>query len=82
VEARQQRPRGTRADAQGATDLILIKNVSVLRATYQIRLLAFMAMKEQKTLRLIVPATCWFDASLNELIQLTGCIRREAIEGV
>jgi hypothetical protein len=56
----------------------LIKNVSVLRATYQIRLLAFKAVESRKTLTLNVPKSCRFHPSLEDLIEVTGkAIRRE-----
>ncbi len=44
------RPRGALADARDEQHLYLMKFPSVLRATYQIRLLTFMAMKQKKKL--------------------------------
>ncbi len=70
--------RGARPDAETASRIILIKRVSVLRATYQVRLLALKAAETGKSLILQVPPTCRFDASLQELIGLRpSLIRRE-----
>ncbi|NOK20593.1 hypothetical protein [Corallococcus carmarthensis] len=60
--------------------IYLIKKVSILRATYQVRLLAFKAVDERKRLVLKVPKTCQFHPSLKALIRLTGStIKREEI---
>jgi hypothetical protein len=50
--------------------MYLIKNVSTLRATYQIRLLAFNAVENGTKLVLRVPTKCEFDNSLKELIKV------------
>jgi len=74
----QPTPRGSRADVETATGLYLIKPVSALRATYQIRLLALQAAESGKKLILQVPPACRFDSSLEGLIRETdGLIRRE-----
>jgi len=71
-------PRGSRPDAETATALYLIKLVSALRATYQVRLLALKAAETGKKLILKVPAGCRFDPALEGLIRETdGLIRRE-----
>jgi len=71
-------PRGTRPDAETPDRIILIKNVSLLRATYQVRLLALKAVEGRKKLILQVPRACRFDPSLTALIgALPGTIRRE-----
>ena len=57
-------PRGARPDAETFDKIYLVKNVSVLRSTYQIKLLAFKAVESRKNLVLIVPKTCRFDSSL------------------
>lgn len=54
---RHQVPRGTRPDAETPRELYLLKNVSVLHATYQIRLLAYRAWREKKKLVIRVPAS-------------------------
>ena len=69
---RHQVPRGSRPDADKNNKVYLIKKVSMLRATYQIRLLAFMAVEKQKELVLLVPKTAQFHVSLKELIKATG----------
>jgi hypothetical protein len=77
---RRQVPRGTRPDAETIDTIYLIKNVSNLRATYQIRLLAFKAVKEHKKLAIRVPKPCRFGKSLKGLITITGkTIKREDI---
>ena len=48
-------PRSTNADGADNTAFILLKRVSELRATYQIRLLTYFAFKEQKSLIIYVP---------------------------
>lgn len=58
------RPRGALPDAETADAVYLIKNVSVLRATYQIRLLAYLAAGRGKRLVLKVPRSCRFDPAL------------------
>ncbi|WP_408891318.1 hypothetical protein ACJ2CR_16940 [Myxococcus faecalis] len=76
---RHQVPRGTRPDAETNDKLYLIKSVSILRATYQIRLLAFRAVEIRKRLVLVVPKHCKFHSSLKTLIRTTGrTIQREA----
>ena len=65
-------PRGARPDADVFNRMYLIKNVSMLRATYQIRLLAFKAIETGTTLIIRVPKSCQFDASLKLLIQTCG----------
>lgn len=75
---RHQVPRGTRPDAEAMGNIYLIKNVSMLRATYQVRLLAFKAVEERKRLVLKVPKSCQFHSSLKALIRSTGStIKRE-----
>ena len=63
-------PRSVRADAAVDDRLYLIKNVSRLTATYQIRLLTYTCTQEGKKLVLMVPNQCRFDESLDRLIAL------------
>ena len=73
-------PRGTRPDAETADKIYLFKNVSTLRATYQIKLLAFKAIDSGKKLILKVPKSCHFHDSLKDLIKENGRkINREDI---
>ena len=50
--------RGTRADAERNDAFFLIKSVSRLRLTYQIRLLTFQALQSRKKLIIRVPKHC------------------------
>jgi hypothetical protein len=72
TQTRNQTPRGTRADAEKFNRLYLVKNVSTLRATYQIRLLAFRAVSEGLKLVIKVPKACKYHSSLLDLIKETG----------
>ena len=49
--------RGTLPDAENRTTLFLLKNVSQLRLTYQIRLLTFRAIDTQRKLAIHLPKT-------------------------
>jgi hypothetical protein len=72
------RPRGSRADAETSEGIYLIKNVSRLHATYQVRLLAFAARERGKRLVLVVPCSCAFAPGLEGLIRSSlGTIQRE-----
>ena len=78
THTRHQVPRGTRADAETNDKIYLIKNVAMLRATYQVRLLAFKATQTYKKLVLKVPRSCEFHSSLKNLVKVTGkTINRE-----
>lgn len=72
TQTRHQTPRGTRADAEKFNRLYLVKNVSYLRATYQMKLLAFRATSEGLKLVIKVPKHCSFDRSVVDLIKKTG----------
>jgi len=60
------------ADGEKFNKLYLIKNVRSLRATYQVRLLAYRAVTEGLKLVLLVPASCAFQPSLLALIKKSG----------
>jgi len=60
------------ADAEKFNRLYLIKNVSKLRATYQIRMLTYRAVNEGLKLVLKVPFSCEFHPSLLDLVKKTG----------
>lgn len=70
-QTRHQKPRGTRADAEEFNRLYLIKNVSSLRSTYQIKMLTFRAASEGLRLVLKVPRDCVYHPSLLDLIKRT-----------
>lgn len=61
--------RGARADALTRNQLTLIKNVSILRATYQIRLLAFKAAEEGKKLVIMIPKRCQVHETLRQFVK-------------
>uniref|UniRef100_UPI001F3F9385 hypothetical protein n=1 Tax=Frateuria defendens TaxID=2219559 RepID=UPI001F3F9385 len=69
---RHQVARSAMPDAEVFNRMYLIKNVSKLRATYQIKLLAFRAVEKKMQLVLRVPGACVFDQSLNNLIKKCG----------
>lgn len=50
--------RGAKADAESSDAYFLLKNVSSLRLTYQIRLLAFRAKDQGRKLIIRVPTNC------------------------
>lgn len=64
---RHQVPRGTRADSETFDKIVPVKNVSTIRATYQVRLLAFKAVETGKKLVIVVPQRCQVDRTLREL---------------
>jgi hypothetical protein len=73
-----QQLRGSQADAETSGKIYLFKNVSNLRATYQIRLLALSAGANAKKLVLKVPRSCRFDDALVGLVQaMPDVISRE-----
>jgi hypothetical protein len=57
-------PRGTRPDAVTEEALYLIKNVTRLRLTNQIRLSTFMAIRRGLTVVIAIPRTCELSAPL------------------
>lgn len=79
---RRQLPRGTRPDAEIGGDLYLLKKVSLLHATYQVRLLGFRAQREKKHLVIRVPVAFNPGPSLRDLMtELRGTIRIEKSDG-
>jgi hypothetical protein len=66
---RHQVPRGARADAESGNALYLIKSVTSLRLTYQIRLLAFRAMESKMVLIIKVPKHCDIHPSLRAYLK-------------
>jgi len=62
--------RGALPDAKSGDKIYLIKNVSRMRATYQVRLLAFMATETRRKLVILVPKSCEIDQTLRELMKL------------
>ena len=68
---RHQVPRGALPDAEQDDKIYLFKNVSTLRATYQVRLLVFRAAQTGKRLVVRVPRACKLHPTL-------AALRREA----
>jgi hypothetical protein len=68
IYTRSKRLRGTRPDAIKDGTAYLIKNVSTLRATYQIRLCAFFALKNGTRLCIRVPKRCRVMPTLQKLL--------------
>ena len=60
--------RGTLPDIVTDTQIHLLKNVSILHATYQVRLLAFLAQKREKQLVIHLPSTSTIGATLQALM--------------
>lgn len=72
--------RGALADAESQDKLFLFKNVSTLRLTYEIRLLAFRASQQGKRLVIQVPKHCKIHHSLREFVrQFWDMIRVERV---
>lgn len=61
--------RGARPDAEANNRMYLIKNVSELRPTYQIRLLLYRAVQEGTKLVLDVPKACQLSDGLKALVR-------------
>lgn len=77
-QTRHQVPRATMPDGELLNRMYLFKNVSRLRPTYQIRLLAFRAVDQGTKLILKVPKHCEFSEGLNELLaKCKGAVTRE-----
>jgi len=69
-QTQHQVARGARADAESYDKLILIKRSSSLRATYQIRLLAYRAEMEHRKLIIEVRKDCRIESDLRSLARL------------
>ncbi len=65
---RHQVPRGSRPDAEVGDNLYLIKLVTNMRLTYQIRLLAYSAKLRGKQLVIRLPASAGIDGKLAEFV--------------
>ena len=61
---KHQIPKGAHADAESYDKLFLLKNVSTMRLTYQVRLLTFRASESNKRLVVRVPKHCKVHPSL------------------
>jgi hypothetical protein len=78
VYTSHQVPRGARPDADVAGKFYLIKNVSQLRLTYQIKILAYMASTEGQKLIVQIPKSAKIDNSLRLFVrEMAGLVRIE-----
>jgi hypothetical protein len=66
VYTRHQTPRGSRPDAEVGNMLYLIKNVTEMRLTYQIKMLTYFAHSKGKKLVVQLPKQATIHASLRE----------------
>lgn len=66
---KHQTQRGAMADAEVGSKIYLIKNVSGLRLTYQIRLLAYSARCKGKALVIRLPTQAMVHSSLREFVR-------------
>ena len=66
---KHQVPRGAHTDAESYDKLFLLKNVSTMRLTYQIRLLTFWASESNKRLVVRVPKHCKVHLSLRAFVK-------------
>lgn len=64
---KHQVPRGARPDAETRKELFLIKRVSEMRATYQVRVLTYMASETGRKLIIEVPKDAKIHPSLQAL---------------
>ncbi len=62
--------RGALADMNTYDELILIKLVSEMRLTYQIKMLTFQAIQEEKKLIIELPKYCKIHKSLKTFIKM------------
>jgi hypothetical protein len=66
---RHQTLRGAKPDADVGGKLYLIKNVSEMRLTYQIRVLAYLAHAQSKKLIVQLPKQATVHASLRDFVR-------------
>jgi hypothetical protein len=77
---RHQTPRGAKPDKQIGDAIYLIKNVSELRLTYQIKMLAYMGYTKHKRLVIQLPKKTKIHPSLKEFIEeFSGFVRIERV---
>jgi hypothetical protein len=75
---KHQTPRGARADAEVGDKLYLIKSVSQLRLTYQIKMLTYMAQIRNKKLIIRLPKAAKVHESLKTFVRdMDGLIKVE-----
>ncbi len=73
-------PRGSKPDADIGDKLYLIKNVSQLRLTYQVKMLAYMAKTRGKKLFIQLPKGAKVHASLKNFVnEMSGLVKIERV---
>lgn len=79
---RHQVARGARPDATDGGDWVLLKWVSELHLTYQIRLLTFAAAQQRARLTIKVPRRCKLSPPLRDFLkQHKGFVKLQRVEG-
>ena len=68
VYTKYQTPRGAKPDAEVGDKLYLIKNVSMMRLTYQVKLLTYLARRDEKKLIVQLPRHSKVSASLRDFV--------------
>ena len=75
---KHQTPRGAKADAEVGDKVYLIKNVSQLRLTYQIKMLTYMVRTRNKKLIIQLPKAAKVHESLKVFVRsMNGLIKIE-----
>lgn len=69
IYTKHQTPRGAKPDDEVGIQIYLIKNVSMLRLTYQIKMLAYMANIKNKQFVIQLPKEAKIHASLKDFIR-------------
>ena len=75
---KHQTARSAKADAEVGDKVYLIKSVSKLRLTYQIKMLTYMAQTREKKFIIRLPKEAKIHASLNDFVRdMNGLIKIE-----
>lgn len=77
---KHQTPRGSMPDADNGKALFLIKMVSEMRLTYQVKLLTYMAHSKGKKLHIRLPVAAKIHPTLRDYVrELGGLIKIERV---
>jgi len=71
-QTKYQVPRGSIPDAENTNAVYLIKNVSEMRLTYQIKVLAYMAFRRNKKLHIRLPKNAKVHRVLRNFVSLAN----------
>lgn len=69
---KHQTPRGSMPDVENGAALYLLKNVSKMRLTYQVKLLVYMAHPKGKRLYIRLPSTAKVHHTLRDYVHERG----------